>query len=45
MLELYDVSYISISFLIFIVISELWKINPCVFLKCMRIRVGFLERK
>lgn len=31
MLELYDVSYISISFLVFIVFSELWEINPCSF--------------
>lgn len=45
MLEIYDVSYISISFLVFIVFSELWEINPCGFWGCMRTRMDFLERK
>lgn len=45
MLEIYDVCHISISFLIFIVISELWEINPCIFLKCMRNSYGFFIEK
>ena len=44
MLELYDAYQMSISFLVFIVISELWEINPCSFWGCMRTRMDFLER-
>lgn len=39
------ICYMLISFLMFIVVSELWEINPSNFLKCMRSRVDFLERK
>lgn len=39
------ICYMLIPFLMFIVVSELWEINPSSFLKCMRSRVDFLERK
>lgn len=38
------ICYMLISFLMFIVVSELWEINPSNFLKCMRSRVDFLEK-
>ena len=45
MLEIYDVCHISISFLIFIVISELWEINPCIFFEMYEISYGFFIEK